>query len=427
MDELNMANTEIPLASSTYNRSVAKEARTLMRNRFFESNPILNPTGTSSIARPALKLLVNIDPNERVRGLYYAAGVFGDAAFTVIGSKLYKVFENGTYVDLGIVSSLTGSVTFAAVANIGTNPEKLFIADGGALYCYVEAGYARGTLTLTGAVIAADQVRIGAVYYAFTAGSVNAGAPAGTAGNPWLVALGGSAAAALTNLYSAINRTGIAGTAYSTALTKHPLAQAAFVSTTVLKVVALDAGVSGDAIVTTETGANMAWGAGTLTAGGTAGIFQVPTPDEVGMISVVTINSYVICVPAQGEEVNGRFYWIQPGEITIDALDFATAERSPDPILQALVYSDMFWLCGLATTEPWVFTGDPAAPVQRFSGILFDRGTWEGTAVQVKDSLILTDPDGAVFQIKGGLKRISTPAIEERIRKAIQTEQLLVP
>ena len=61
------------------------------------------------------------------------------------------------------------------------------------------------------------------------------------------------------------------------------------------------------------------------------------------------------------------------------------------------------------------------------SHAVIDYGRGGGLAVQVKDSLILTDPDGAVFQIKGGLKRISTPDIEERIRKAIQTEQLLTP
>lgn len=420
-------STPIPLARSTYYRSVAKEARILTRNRFFEKNPVLNPTENSLIARPALKLLTNIDPDEKVRGLYSQQGTFGNAAFAVIGPKLHKVASTGATTDLGSFSGLGGSVSMAAVSNLGTNPEKLFIADGGTLFCYVENGFATGLLTASGAIIAGETVRLGAMYYSFTAGSVDAGTPAGTLANPWLVALGGSTTISLSNLFKAINDSGIDGTTYSTALVKNPSAFASFVSSTVVRVVATGFGVDGNAVITTETGANLAWGSGTLTGGGTASLFQVPTPDEVGIISVVTINSYVICVPAQGEGVNGRFFWIEPGESTIDPINFATAERSPDPILQAIVFSDMFWLCGSSTTEPWVFTGDPNAPVQRFSGILFDRGTWEGTAVQVKDSLIVTDPDGAVFQIKGGLKRISRPDIEERIRNAIQIEQLLVP
>jgi hypothetical protein len=53
-------------------------------------------------------------------------------------------------------------------------------------------------------------------------------------------------------------------------------------------------------------------------------------------------------------------------------------------------------------------------------GVVYDRGAWEGTAIQVKDSMIIVDNEGAVFQIRGGIKRISRPDIEERIREAIQ-------
>lgn len=149
---------------------------------------------------------------------------------------------------------------------------------------------------------------------------------------------------------------------------------------------------------------------------------QVTVPDDVGAVSVAYINSYVIVVPVQEDDIKGRFYWIEPGEKTIDALNFATAERNPDGIHQTLVYGDMFWLLGENTTEPWITTGDPAAPMERYKGILFDRGTWPGTAVQVKDGLIMTDENGAVFQNSGQNKRISRPDIEERIRRAIQIE-----
>jgi hypothetical protein len=56
---------------------------------------------------------------------------------------------------------------------------------------YMENGFATGTITGTPANN--DVVQIGGVYYKFTNGSVNAGAPAGTLANPWLVALGVSA------------------------------------------------------------------------------------------------------------------------------------------------------------------------------------------------------------------------------------------
>jgi hypothetical protein len=145
-------------------------------------------------------------------------------------------------------------------------------------------------------------------------------------------------------------------------------------------------------------------------------------PDDVGAISVAHLNSYVVVIPVQGNNINGRFYWIEPGETVVDALNYATAERSPDPILQAIVFGDRVWFPATNTTESWYTTGDFDAPFRREQGILFDRGAWEGTAVQVKDSLILTDSDGGVFQISGGLQRVSTPQIEERIRRAIQAQ-----
>jgi len=99
-----------------------------------------------------------------------------------------------------------------------------------------------------------------------------------------------------------------------------------------------------------------------------------------------------------------------------------TAERAPDKLHQVRVYGDLFWLAGQKTVEPWQTIGDILAPMRRYQGILYDRGSWQGTVVQVKDSLILCDEDGGVFQIAGGQTRISTPAVEELIRRAMQLQ-----
>src|SRR3546814_13767742 len=86
-------------------------------------------------------------------------------------------------------------------------------------------------------------------------------------------------------------------------------------------------------IATTETGASLAWSDGaTLTGGGSAAVSQVYLPDDMGVIDVAVINSYVIVIPVQEDGYQGRFYWIDPGEIVVDPLNFATAERSPDGI-----------------------------------------------------------------------------------------------
>jgi hypothetical protein len=312
----------------------------------------------------------------------------------------------------------------AATSNIGEEiPEYLFVADGSVLWVYLENGYARGTLSASAAIANNDTVKIDTIYYKWTTGSVNAGTPAGTLANPWLVALGANNAAALQNLFKAINAVGTAGTTYSTALTIHTTVTAFVYTSTEVDVRAVTAGTAGNSISTTETGANISWGGATLASGGSPGLTQVPTPDDVGIIDVLHISSYVIVVPAQGQGINGRFYWIEPGETVIDPLNFATAESSPDPILQAIAFGDQFWLCGSSTTEVWYPTGDPLAPMQRLKGVAFSRGTWEGTAVQVKDSLIIVDNEGGVFQISGGVERISQPDIEEQIRFAIQAQE----
>ena len=416
--------TKILIGKGDYRRSVPAIPSVVLKNRFFETNPVLNADQTSLISRPGMKLITTLGTG-LIRKVFQEPGVFGDAAFVVSGLDLYKLTLSLTSSLLGTIGlAVTASVEMAAAANLGEGsvPERLFIADGGILWVYMDNAQSIGALVASAAPANNDTVTIGTVVYKFTTGSVDAGTPAGTGANPWLVARTGVAATDLEALFHAINDSGTAGTEYSTALTPHTTVEAYNVTINTLYVVARAYGTAGDLIATTETSANLAWGAATLQDGGEPHLRQVPMPNDVGAISVAHINQYIIVIPAQGNNINGRFYWIDPGEVTVDPLNFATAERAPDACNQVVVYSDMFWLCGQTTTEPWVMTGDADAPVQRFRGILYDRGCWEGTACKVKDSLILCDQDGAVFQIQGGLKRISRPDIEERIRTAITVQ-----
>jgi hypothetical protein len=409
----------IPLARSEYFRGVAKEARIYLRNRYFEENPVLSEQQSALIARPGLARWINVGAGP-VRGIFSQPGTFEDALFVVSGIEWYRVSKLAVATALLTgVAGAPGGVSMAGTGEIGTTPPFMFLADGAALYVYVEGeqGYAAGTLA--GVPVNDDVVRIGAIYYKFTNGSVNAGTPAGTLVNPWLVALGINAAFAWTNLYRAINDLGVEGVQYSTALTINTEVEPIRWTATSIQIRASVRGAAGNAVVTTETGAGIAWTAGTLTGGGVSSVTRVQMPLDVGVISVGYIASYVVVVPAQGQGVNGRFYWIEPGETTVDALNFATAERAPDPISGVVVFGDQFWLPGVITTEPWYFTGDALAPVLRQQGVVFDRGAWQGTGVQVKDSMIIVGADGSVFDISGGIDKISRPDIEERIRKAI--------
>lgn len=419
--------TKVNFSPSDYERIVADSSSLTLKNRYFEQNPFLTDDGASLISRPGLRQFVRVGQGP-IRGLFSEPGTFNGDLFTASYDTLYRVdkLKTVTTIQGGLFNPDRGVVKMAITANIGEVPEYLFFADGRNLFVFIENGYAVGTLTGTPANT--DVVRVDNTYYRFTNASVDAGTPSGTLANPWLVALGVSAAEALENLSDAFGATGIAGVQYSTALTANGQVVTTAVTGTSVSVRATLIGALGDAIITTETGAALTWGSGTLTGGGTPTSSVVQMPDDVGVIDVAVVNSFVIVIPAQGQGINGRFYWIEPGETTVDPLNFATAERSPDEVFGVVVIGDQFWLPGESTTEVWYVSNDPENRMQRLQGVVFDRGTWEGTAVAINEALIVCDADGAVFQITGGTpKRISQADVEEEIRKAIQNQQNMTP
>ena len=249
---------------------------------------------------------------------------------------------------------------------------------------------------------------------------MDAGTPDGTVAKPWLVANAATKGQAFDNLKAAINATGTLGVTYSSGITQ---AQGNFTAyqniSTGLYVHAIVPGGLGNAIPTTTTGVSVAWGAATLVGGGTPTCTPVAIPGDVAVLDVAFVRSFIIIVPVQGAGINGRFYWIIPGATTVDPLNYATAERKPDAVTQVIAFNDEFWLCGQTTTEPWYVTPDPAAPMLPIQGISIDRGVMGGSAVQIKEVMIMVDQEGGVFSVQGGFKRISPPDIEERIRAAI--------
>lgn len=423
-----MSTEPLPYATTDYKRQVAKTPAIPFKNRLVEANPVLSDRPVASISRPAMKKLAEVGSGP-IRALFSSASLFEDDLFIISGSDLFTLAPDLTETFISTISTAPiGDVSWAPVANIGDTPARLFFTEGGVLWMYSRNSEAVGRLEFSGLAVNLDVIRIDNVYYRFTNASVDAGSPAGTAGNPWLVNVAGAAPVEqIERLFKAINDSGIDGTDYSTALVEHPTVRATAYTATELVVNAKTFGIFGNSIVTTETSANAAWTSATLTGGGTTGLRQVDTPDGIGAVSVASINSYVVVIPVQSEDLFtvGQFFWINPGDTFIDPINFATAERAPDEINQVGVFGNLFWLFGASTTEPWLTTGDPFAPVERYTSVLFDRGATEGTAVQVKDSLIVVDENGAVFQIQGGQQRISRPDIEERIRRAIQVQEEL--
>lgn len=415
---------KIDFNTSDFSRKVSDAASLILKNRYFEKNPSLSETGAALIARPGMRMLTSVGQGP-IRGLFSEAGSFNGDLFAVSYDSLYRIKNDltNTLIGSGLYRPLRGVVNMAITAKIEDVPEYLFLADGQELYVYIENGYSTGTLVGTPANN--DVVRTDQTYYRFTTGSVNAGTPAGTSANPWLVLVGVNQAESIQNLADAINNTGVGGVQYSSALSQNPSVQTISNNGTSVTIRAKLIGTLGNSIITTETGAALSWtNGGTLTGGGNPYFAAVELPDNVGAIDVAVINSFVIVIPVQSGKDIGKFYWIEPGEIIINPLNFATAERSPDGINGVEVVGDQYWLPGESTTEVWYVSGDATAPMQRQRGIVYDRGTWADTAKSVKENLVIVDADGGVFLIQGGSpQRMSTPSIEEQIRMAISDQQ----
>jgi hypothetical protein len=114
----------------------------------------------------------------------------------------------------------------------------------------------------------------------------------------------------------------------------------------------------------------------------------------------------------------GRFYITSLLDFSdVDALDFATAESSPDNILRVIVDHRELWLFGSDSIEVWVNTGAADFPFERQPGAILERGTASGASVAKMDSSVFwLGDDRIVYRAQGYQPlRISTHPIEQAI------------
>lgn len=116
--------------------------------------------------------------------------------------------------------------------------------------------------------------------------------------------------------------------------------------------------------------------------------------------------------------------------LTWGALDFATAESSPDELLRVYNAVGQLWLLGTFTTEIWTNTGDSTFPFSRISGAKMETGILAPhTAIAIDNSLLWLGRDsigsGIVYKADGFTpSRISTNAIELIIQSATNQSQI---
>lgn len=151
------------------------------------------------------------------------------------------------------------------------------------------------------------------------------------------------------------------------------------------------------------------------TTGGAITTVTMPDADLVG--SIATINGYFLLTVAG----SNRFYWITPGGTDPDPLDFASAERYPDPLVAVRISNDEIWLIGTKGPEVWQSTGDSDAPFERIPARDYDEGCASAVSAipvtyQSLPALMWVTPQGAVTLAQGKTSRASNESVEELLR-----------
>lgn len=115
---------------------------------------------------------------------------------------------------------------------------------------------------------------------------------------------------------------------------------------------------------------------------------------------------------------------------TWEALDFATAESSPDNLLRVINVAGQLWLVGVESAEIWASTGSLGFPFQRVSGAKIEYGTVSVYGmISMDNSLFWVGQNkegfGIVFRANGfSPERVSTETIEKQIQSAPSPETL---
>lgn len=403
---------------SAWKRDYAKEPEIKLINRFLEQAPTNLKEHVALLARPGNHLLAAFPAGDgRARAVYSKTGLFNSDLFVVSGNFFYRY--DGT-----TITHITGTVAGTGAPRVawskGIGYEYLFIADGTRLSYYDGGQYASGVLTYDGSgIYTADHVIIGGVHYSWGAGVTDPLAD-GSNAHPFVAVAG---ATPLQSLVDMLLFDGVPGVDFSSTLAgPNPQVTALLATALTVKLTARLEGTAGNAVTTTIGGAasgNLSFGATTLIGGGTHVLHQIPVPDAVGVDSITSLNGYVLVAVAGTQ----KFFYILPGEHTIDPLNFFEKESNPDPIIDMATVGDVAVIAGSGSTEYWSTTGESAAPLEPIQGRTSALGIVAGTLVVLDESTyIAVGSDGKVYTFSPSPTPVSNNGIEERIRIQLRRE-----
>jgi len=149
----------------------------------------------------------------------------------------------------------------------------------------------------------------------------------------------------------------------------------------------------------------------------TATVAAITDPDFVGGVRVDYLDGFFVWnVPNTQQFQLSQLYGT-----AVDALDFASAEGSPDMLISLIVDHRELWLFGQNSTEVWYDAGGADFPLQRIQGAFLEVGCAATASVAKLDNTVfwLSTDDrglGMVYRATGYAPvRISTHAVEYAI------------
>lgn len=147
---------------------------------------------------------------------------------------------------------------------------------------------------------------------------------------------------------------------------------------------------------------------------------QITDPDFPGAVTVDYLDGYFVFV-----EPNSQKVWVTSllEGASIDPLDFATAEGSPDNLVSSIVDHREIWLFGTNSVEVWYNAGTSDFPLARIQGAFNEIGCAAAYSVAKLDNGLFwlgsdTRGNGIVYRANGYTgQRISTHAVEWHIQQ----------
>ena len=147
---------------------------------------------------------------------------------------------------------------------------------------------------------------------------------------------------------------------------------------------------------------------------------QVTDPDFPGALTISFLDGYFVFIEPDSQRV-----WVTAlnDPLSVDPLEFASAEADPDNLVSSIADHGQIWLFGTNSVEVWYNSGNIDFPLQRIDGAFNEIGCAATFSVAKMDnSLFWLGSDrrgkGIVYRANGysGI-RVSTHAVEWQIQQ----------